>query len=223
VPLAVGALAVFSGCSGNTTGASDITLQSDGTYSAKLNVVGSCDQGSPSTPCTGYTRWRKIGARGWINGPALIVKKKLSDVHRSQTATGLAPETTYEYQVCGKEFAQKSVTCVGSNGPKSADPFVTGAPLVVGPQTPIQAAVGHTPKQAATSNGAETNGPPSTTQSPTQPGSPTVASEPTNGSSQRSSSGEAGGSSPLMPAAIALALGGLVFGGIWWASKRFRF
>jgi hypothetical protein len=130
--LALSALAVFAGCSGRTTGASDIKRQPDGTYSAKLNVVGSCDEGSPSTPCTAYTQWRKVGTSAWTKGPTVTVPKKVKDVHRSQTATGLANNTTYEYQLCGKEFTGKSVNCLGPGQGESTDQFVIGRGSTVG-------------------------------------------------------------------------------------------
>jgi hypothetical protein len=122
--LAACGLAIFAGC-GHTTGASDIKRQPNGTYSAKLNVVGSCTKGSPSTPCTAYTQWRKVGTDAWTKGPTITVPKKVSDVHRSQTATGLANNTTYEYQLCGKEFDQ-NVSCVGRSKDESTDQFVIG-------------------------------------------------------------------------------------------------
>jgi len=37
----IAALAVLAGCSGKTTGASQIIEHADGSYSAKLNAIGS--------------------------------------------------------------------------------------------------------------------------------------------------------------------------------------
>jgi hypothetical protein len=124
--LAACALAILAGCSGHTTGASDIKRQPDGTYLAKLNVVGSCEKGSPSTPCTAYTQWRKVGTDAWTKGPTVNVPKKVSDKQASQTATGLANNTAYEYQLCGKEFTDKNVNCVGPSQDESTDQFVIG-------------------------------------------------------------------------------------------------
>ena len=194
--LAVSALAAFAGCSGQTTGASDIRQQPDGTYSAKLNAIGSCDHGSPTTPCTAYTRWRKVGTTAWTNGPTVSVPSTVKDVHRSQTATGLAPNTQYEYQVCGKEFADKTVVCVGSDptDTNSTEKFVTAAPGKKKPHPP------------AAGSGAQS-----------------TTSTPTVGESQGSNgSGGGGGTSPLVPIAIGVGAGALVLGGTWWASRRFH-
>ncbi len=192
------ALALLAGCSGHTTGASDIKLQPGGTYSAKLNAVGSCDHGSPTTPCTAYTRWRKVGTSAWTNGPTVTVPTKLSNVQRSQTATGLAPNTQYEYQVCGKEFAVKSVVCIGPDptDTKSTQKFTTG-----GGST---AAGGKATKKR---------------HAHASPGSRTAAPKLTNGGSS-SSGGGGGGTSPLVPIAIAVGAGVLILGGTWWASRR---
>lgn len=192
VLLAVFALATLAGCSGHTTGASDITLQPDGTYSAKLNAIGSCDNGSPNTPCTAYTRWRKLGTNAWTNGPRVEVPRKVSDLERSQTATGLAPNTKYEYQVCGKEFSEKNVLCVGPRGTLDTDRFATGS--------------------GSQSGGQE--------QPAVPPGPQTAGRQLTRGPTPALSDTE-GGSSPLVPIAIGIAAGALVLGGTWWASRRY--
>ncbi len=125
--LGIGALAVLAGCSGKTTVASDITKLPDGSYSAKLNGVGSCDKGSSSTPCTAYMQWRAVGTITWTNGPSVKVERKVSNHPFSQTAKPLAPKKTYEYKFCGKESSAKNVVCVGPDGkPGSAQQFVTG-------------------------------------------------------------------------------------------------
>ena len=152
--LVIGALAVLAGCSGKTTGASEITKHPGGSYSAKLNAVGSCDKGSSSTPCSGYMRWRVVGTTTWTNGPTVKVDRKVSDHPFSQTARPLAPKTAYEYEVCGKEFSSKGVVCVGPDGkPGSAQQFVTpgGKATNAGETTP---APGVTP----TSNGGGDQG-----------------------------------------------------------------
>ena len=123
--LAAGVLAMLSGC-GHTTGATNIKRQPDGTFSAKLNVVGSCKKGSPATPCTFFTQWRKVGTDTWTKGPTVTISKKVTDQHTSQTATGLANNTTYEYQLCGTEGPGKNVQCGGPGKGESTDEFVIG-------------------------------------------------------------------------------------------------
>ncbi len=115
--LALGAVVLAAaGCSGRTTGATNIVEQPNGTYDAQLNAIGSCDNGSPSTPCTAFMRYRPVGTTTWTNLPSFNVPSKVSNVPFSQTATGLFPEVSYEYQVCGKEFSQSSSLCVGPDG-----------------------------------------------------------------------------------------------------------
>jgi hypothetical protein len=209
-PVVCALLAALAGCSGHTTGASDIALQPDGTYSAKLNAIGSCDKGSPKTPCTAYTRWRELGTNAWTNGRSVKVPRKLSNVQRSQTATGLAPNTTYEYQACGKEFSEENVLCVGPRGTLDSERFTTGP----GPQGGGQKA-----------NQAGTKQPPGETEQPAAPPGPqTAAPQPKSGPTPASSDTEAVSSlpSPFVPIAIGVAAGGLVLAGTWWASRRFR-
>ncbi len=116
VLLGVIGLAVLAGCSGRTTGASRIIQRPDGSYSAKLNGVGSCHLGSRSTPCTAYMRWRVVRTKAWTKGPSIKVRREVSNVRWSQTARGLSPKAKYEYQACGKEFSLKRVICVGPRG-----------------------------------------------------------------------------------------------------------
>jgi len=217
-PLAVCALAAFSGCAGHTIGATDITLQGDGTYSAKLNVVISCDNGSRSTPCTGYTHWREVGTHAWSNAPTVAVPKKIKDVHQSQAATGLAPSTTYEYQVCGKEFGYPKIKCAGPTGPGSTDTFATGAGSTAGGNTTTQpGAKKPGAKKAQPKKGKAATSPPESG-SQEQTGS----RGPTNGSSPVSlDDGGDGGASLLVAIAIGVGTAGLVFVGTWLAARRF--
>jgi hypothetical protein len=127
VLLAAVAAAVLAGCQGHTTGATDIKRQPDGTFSAKLNVVGTCEHGSPTTPCIAYTQWRKVGTTAWSKGPTVTVKKTVTDQPGSQVATGLANNTTYEYQLCGKEFVDKNTGCIGPNKDEATDQFDIGS------------------------------------------------------------------------------------------------
>lgn len=203
--LAVAAMALFAGCSGHTTGASQIEQQPDGTYSAKLNAIGSCDEGSPSTPCKAYTRWRRVGTNAWTNGPTVTVPRKLSNVNRSQRATGLSPNTNYEYQVCGKEFVAKSAVCVGPDrtDTNSTEKFVTGSGSAAGGKT--------SKEQGGTPSGAATSAPGTQT---------TPSGSASNSSSGSNGVGSGGETSPWVPIAIGVVAGLLVLGGIWWASRR---
>lgn len=144
--LGIGALVVLAGCSGKTTGASQATKHPDGSYSAKLNAVGSCDKGSPSTPCTAYMRWRAVGTATWTNGPSVKVDRKVSDHPFSQTAKPLAAKTSYEYEVCGNEFSSKGAVCVGPDGkPGSAEQFVIAGGKVMNKGGQTATAPGATP------------------------------------------------------------------------------
>jgi hypothetical protein len=114
--VAVAVLAAIVGCSGRTIGASQITEQPDGLYSAKLNAIGTCEKGSKRTPCTAYVRWREVGTDAWTNGPPIEVDAKVTDRRGSQPVMGLDPNAEYEYQACGKEFRSDRVMCVGPDG-----------------------------------------------------------------------------------------------------------
>jgi hypothetical protein len=218
VLLAVSAFAAFAfaGCSGRTTGASQIIQRADGSYSAKLNAVGSCDKGSPSTPCTAYMRWRVVGTNAWTNGPTITVRRKVSDLRRSQTATGLSPKAKYEYQVCGNEFSSKQrITCAGPSGRgDTTQKFVTIQRSAAGRHTP-------NPNHAGTNKSPGKKGAPAAS----PPGAATTPSGPSpasNASHASNSGGDGAGTSPLVPIAIAVGAGGLVLGGTWGATKLFR-
>ena len=106
--LALGAVVLLAGCSGKTTGATNVT-----TTSARLNASGSCD--NPN--CSAYIRWRKVGTTTWTNGPTISGIGKVSNVPWAETATGLAAGVQYEYQACGKEASFGSTfVCVGPDG-----------------------------------------------------------------------------------------------------------
>jgi hypothetical protein len=221
VLLAVTAFAAFAfaGCSGRTTGASQITERPDGSYSAKLNAVGSCDKGSPSAPCTAYMHWRVVGTNAWTNGPPILVRRKVSNRRGSQTATGLSPKAKYEYQVCGKEFDTKVVACAGPSGRgDTTQKFVTIQRSAAGRHTPNHVGTNESPgrkgHRAASPPGAAT----------TKPGAATTASgrPPASNASHANSGGDGGGTSPLVPIAIAVGAGGLVLAGTWWAARRFQ-
>jgi hypothetical protein len=124
-PVAAGAALalalVLAGCSGRTTGATNVAQQSNGTYSARLNARGSCDQS-----CSAFIRWRRVGTTTWTNGPTINDIHQVADVPWYQDATGLAQRAQYEYQACGKEASWDSYVCVGPNGTSSTERFATG-------------------------------------------------------------------------------------------------
>jgi len=124
-PLALSllALAVLGGCSGRTTGATDIQVVISRTEfyaTAKLNAAGSC-----SEHCTFFIRWRRAGASAWTNG----AQHEVGAIGRTpwnQSITDLAVGEAYEYQACGREDSYDSVVCVGPNGkPDTTQKFLT--------------------------------------------------------------------------------------------------
>ena len=116
--LALGTIAVLAGCAGNTTRATDITENS-----AQLNAIGTC----ALSDCSAYMRWRRVGNTDWTKGPTTKIGSNVSNVSWSQTATGLAPDTHYEYQACGQEKAfGDNFVCAGPDGKgSSTETFVT--------------------------------------------------------------------------------------------------
>jgi hypothetical protein len=197
------ALAVFAACSGRTTGASDITEQPDGSYSAKLNGVGTCDEGSSSTPCTAYIRWREVGTDAWTNGPSIEVDRKVSNRRWSQTAKGLSPKAEYEYQACGKEFSDEQAICVGPDGtPRTTEKFVA---------IEERQATNDVDRNKA---GAR-DGPAGNASSGSQGGGTGLQSNGTG-----SQIGGEGGTSPLLPIVIAVGAVSLVLGAAWWARRQ---
>jgi hypothetical protein len=119
--LGLGATLALVACSGHTTGATNVAQQSDGSYTARLNAVSSCDES-----CSAFMRWRRVGTSAWTNGPTINVGH-VSDVAWYQGATALAQRARYEYQVCGKESSWSGFVCVGPNGTNTTDTFATGA------------------------------------------------------------------------------------------------
>lgn len=126
--LAVAAGVVAAGCSGHTTGATAITQQSNGSFSAQLNAVGSCD-----TSCTAFMRWRVVGTTAWTESASFTVGQ-VTNSPWARTATGLFPRAPYEYQACGKESAQSQFTCVGPDGtPATTQRFLASRKFVYVP------------------------------------------------------------------------------------------
>jgi hypothetical protein len=225
--LAIGATAMFAGCSGRTTGASEIGAQPNGSYAATLHAVGSCEKGSSRTPCIVYMRWREGGTEGWTRGPSTEVGGKVSDHPFSQTATGLSPDTNYEYQVCGKEFADKQVACVGPDGKRgSAQEFVTGNPGAGGQKgggengsatggQPEQANQ-QQPEQANQQQPEQANGNQATQANGGQLAASSAAGKAGGGSNNCA---DGGGTSLWVP--IAIAAGALLLIGVaWWTRKE---
>jgi hypothetical protein len=134
--LAVAAGVVAAGCSGHTTGATAITQQSDGSFSAQLNAVGSCD-----STCTAFMRWRVVGTSAWTESARFTVGQ-VTNASWSRTATGLFPRAPYEYQGCGKESAQSQFTCVGPDGtPATTQRFLASRKFAYVPPRELDLAV----------------------------------------------------------------------------------
>lgn len=117
---------VVAGCSGRTTGATNIEVFESGpggpppSASAQLNAIGSC-----RTSCTVFIRWRAVGASTWTNEPATSVGR-VRNAPYSVTVSNLSPFTQYEYQVCGKEASWSGFVCVGPDGtPMTTQKFAT--------------------------------------------------------------------------------------------------
>jgi hypothetical protein len=127
--LGLGAILVLAACSGQTTGATNVTQQNDGSYSARLNAVGSCDQS-----CSAFIRWRRVGTTAWTNGQTINVGQ-VSNAPWFQDASGLAQRDQYEFQACGKEASWSDFVCVGPSGANSTDKFTTGATSLNGLST----------------------------------------------------------------------------------------
>ena len=91
-------------------------------------------------------RWRPVGTTTWKNGPTIKNIGKVTDVPWYQDATGLTPETQYEYQACGKEASYSRFYCTGpSGGTNTTDPFTTPAgwisPFMLAPSSSTSPAV----------------------------------------------------------------------------------
>jgi hypothetical protein len=110
---------VLSGCQGSTNPATNV-----GMATATLNAQASCSGGVP-TPCSWYWRWGTNGHYQYSSAVSGPTTAKWSG-KLSYTATGLTPDTTYGYQLCGEGDAVTAFVCVGSaNG--SPSQFTTGS------------------------------------------------------------------------------------------------
>ncbi len=114
VLLVVGAVALLVGCSGRTTGATNVTATS-----ATLNFVASCGSGEQ---CSWYVQYRVVKASSWTPVPSTPrgpVSGPVSNVALSEQATGLTSGAHYEYQVCGNSKPGNAFVCVGPDGTSS--------------------------------------------------------------------------------------------------------
>ena len=114
--LTLGALVFLAGCSGKTTGATEITP-----VSAKLHATGRCGAGQT---CTWYWEYwpehlpryvdsYQLSKKTPVQGP---VRGASADVPLSTVITGLEPNTTYRWVFCGSPNNGADYACVGSHG-----------------------------------------------------------------------------------------------------------
>ena len=114
--LTLGALVLLAGCSGKTTGATDITH-----VSAKLHATGRCSAGQT---CTWYWEYwpahlpryfgsHQVSQETPVQGP---VHGASANVPLSTVITGLAPGETYRWVFCGSPNNGDDYACVGPHG-----------------------------------------------------------------------------------------------------------
>src|SRR5437016_6020082 len=111
---AVAALALAA-CSGQTIGASGVTATT-----ANLWASSECDQSCPT-----YLHYRHVGTSAWTDTPHFTVGRVNPAVSWAQGVSALAPDTQYEYQVCGQESTWSGPACVGPNGGGGTQAFFT--------------------------------------------------------------------------------------------------
>jgi Metal-dependent hydrolase len=108
--ICIGAISI-AGCSGNTTGATNVTPTS-----ATLNATGKCDN-----RCNVQFRYRVAEGR-WTYTPSKPYPSSGGQaVHISQQVDNLSPGMTYNYQVCGDDQGKQGEACVGPGG-STTDP-----------------------------------------------------------------------------------------------------
>ena len=127
IPAALGAVLLLTGCSGKTTGATDVTASS-----ADLQATANCDQG---LTCLYYWEWwraskpRSTSTKSQVHGLT-----QTSPTAISQHITGLKPNTAYRWVLCGSPNNGGNYFCTGPNGtlenttddpPKDYDTFTT--------------------------------------------------------------------------------------------------
>ncbi len=111
VVLAFGALLVLAGCSGRTTGATNITE-----LSATLHATGRCDKGQT---CTWYWEYwpasqpRSSNVKTQVFGP---VNGPTGHVALHEDITGLQPKTAYRWVFCASPNNGGVYACSGPNG-----------------------------------------------------------------------------------------------------------
>lgn len=119
-------VAVFvAACSGYTTAASNVTASS-----ATLNAEGSCAGGSPN-PCYWYWQYGTNGQYQFttpLQGPCGPDCNTNGDVALSASVTDLTPNTTYQYELCGKGDSDSTFYCVGPNGGEGTYETFTTSP-----------------------------------------------------------------------------------------------
>jgi outer membrane protein assembly factor BamB len=120
---ALAVVIALTGCSGHTTGATDVTGSS-----GQLNFVGSCALGEH---CSWYVRYRQVGTSIWTNVPASPlgpVSGPVTDIPLSEQVSSLASGVHYEYQACGNSQPGKQFVCSGPDGtPDTTQKFVAAA------------------------------------------------------------------------------------------------
>lgn len=108
--LVASAALLLAGCSGKTIAPKDVYPS----Y-ATLQANGKCDGQSGKT-CSYYFQYRRVGSTAVTKTPVRgNVGRMASPATFGETASRLAPDTAYEYQICGREGAWEAGkwACVG--------------------------------------------------------------------------------------------------------------
>ena len=113
--VAICLLLALAGCSGRTTGATNVTFNS-----ATLNYIGSCASGEH---CSWYAQYRQVGTASWTKLPAAPkgpATGPVSNVSLSEKVGSLTAGTQYEYQACGNGQVGNAFACAGPDGTGSS-------------------------------------------------------------------------------------------------------
>ncbi len=135
VMLSAALLLLLAACSGQTTGANNVTATT-----ATLNGDVSCSGGSP-TPCSWYFRWSIYSAfpatpATHQSQPTEPLTDDVSNVPVAQPLTGLIQGTTYYFQLCGRGDDLPNYVCVGPDGsPNTYGSFTTSSASSMPPLT----------------------------------------------------------------------------------------
>jgi len=139
-------LLVLSACSGNTTGATNITSNT-----ATLNAQGQCSGSNSSSPCYFYFQWGTGGQYQFKQGPQGPAGNTGGNVQLSYDAKNLTPSTTYQYQICGKGDGTNSYMCVGPDGGTGTyGQFTTAAAAPTAPANTAPPAISGTARAGQT-------------------------------------------------------------------------